>query len=115
MFSYVTNTNTNIIFQRISCRGHRRQLVATLCAYLPIQADRAGPKELEPIQKLQAFGHGDKQPPLLLPVRQLHLPAGPVTPVPAEARIVNNILTSVPKSLTDSVLTFNIPDMMTSL
>lgn len=43
---------------------------------------------------------------------RLHLPAGPVTPAPAEVQIRNDILTSVPESLIESVCCFN---MMTSL
>lgn len=61
------------------------------------------------------LGHGDKQPSFLLPARRLHLPAGPVTPVPAEVSLRDGILTSVPKSLIESVLTFNIADTLTSL
>lgn len=48
--------------------------------------------------------HGDKQPLPFLPASWLHLPGGPATPVPAEVRIRSDILTSVPKSLIESVL-----------
>lgn len=43
------------------------------------------------------------------------LPAGPVAPVPAEAHITNDILTAVPECLTQSALTLNGTDVMTSL
>lgn len=85
------------------------QLVAVRRAYLQIQQDGVFPTELEQTQELEAPRRH------LLPVRTLHLPAGPATPVPAETHIKNDILTSVPKSLPESVLTVSRAEMMTSL
>ncbi len=76
--------------------ANERQRSALLYANLPLQVGRAGPEEMEPVQKLSTLGHADKQTLLLLPACRLHLPAGPVTPVPAEVCIRNDILTSVP-------------------
>lgn len=73
-------------------------------ANLQLQAGCAGPEELELVQKLWVNRQEDKQPALLHPARRIHLPAVPVTPVPAEVHIRDDILTSVPESLINSVL-----------
>ena len=89
---------------------------ATLCANLLLQAGRA--EVLRSWSRSRSFRRLDTEinSHLLSSQRAASIyQQAPVTPVPAEVRIRNDILTSVPESLIESVLTCNITNMMTSL
>lgn len=98
---FVTNPNSFIILQWTGCRRYAAQA-----------------KVLQSWSQSRSFRHSGTQINSHLLSSQhanSDLPAGPVAPVPAEAHITNDILTAVPECFTQSVLTLNGMDVMTSL